>query len=105
MDLARSLSPVDLQTVKQALAAAAEGPFFPDWEFETLIGADRAALRGAALAWPALGDDPDVAATVVNALGNLAGYPHGHDAELERAVPGGRDALSATLDRLLDAGF
>ena len=105
MDVAQTLPAADIETVKRALTAAADGPFFPDWEFETLIGADRAAVRAAAAAWPALGDDPDAAATVVNALGNLAGYPHGHDDELAKAVPGGREAVSATLDRLLDAGF
>lgn len=105
MDVAPPLPAADLETVKRALAAAADAPYFPDWEFETLIGADRAALRAAADAWPALGDDPDAAAVVVNALGNLAGYPHGHDDALATAVPGGRDAVSATLERLLDAGF
>jgi hypothetical protein len=37
MDL-DSLSDVDKVILGQALSAAADGPFFPDWEFHTLFG-------------------------------------------------------------------
>ena len=100
------LSPSDVETVRQALNAAANGPFFPNWEFETLIGDDREAVLAVALAWPEIGDDRDaVAAIIVNAMNNLVGYPHGHDADLQRVVPGGREAVAATLGRLIGAGF
>lgn len=31
----------DVQIIRQCLRAAVDGPFFPDWEFSTLIGAER----------------------------------------------------------------
>ena len=100
------LDPADVQTVGQALIAAVEGPFFPDWEFETLIGVERATVRTLAQSWPDLvGDEESEAAAVVNVLNNLVGYPHGRNDDLERRVPGGSDQIAAVLDRLLDAGF
>src|SRR5690348_2606269 len=34
-------STADTQAFKEALVAAARGPFFPDWEFQTLFGLKR----------------------------------------------------------------
>jgi hypothetical protein len=36
-----SLSELDKAIVGQALRAAANGPFFPDWEFHALFGLER----------------------------------------------------------------
>ncbi len=65
----------------QALAAAANGPFFPDWEFHALFGLSRSevsALIGTA------GDAPksEQHRTVVgNAVNNLLGYPHEQESQ------------------------
>ena len=43
-----SLSDMDKAIVGQALRAAADGPFFPDWEFHTLFGLERSEVRAIA---------------------------------------------------------
>ena len=40
------LSAHDHKIIAEALSAAAEGPFFPDWEFHTLFGLEREATTG-----------------------------------------------------------
>ena len=64
--------------VLECLKAAADGPFFPDWEFHTLFGLERVELRSVISDWPV--DDPpqsDAYIAISNSLGNLLGYPHG----------------------------
>lgn len=74
------LGDADKAVVGQALRAAADGPFFPEWEFHTLFGLARSEVRTVADAWPNVDSmDADVALAVNNALTNLMGYPHGQD--------------------------
>jgi len=74
-------STADTQAFKEALIAAARGPFFPDWEFHTLFGLERSELASIAesfsSATPIIGD---VALALNNAMANLIGYPHGQEA-------------------------
>ena len=57
---------------------AANGEYFPDWEFQTLIGVDRQEVREAATSWLADGVISDDALdTTHSVLNNLLGYPHG----------------------------
>lgn len=68
--------------LNEALAAAARGPFFPDWEFETLFGLTREEVDAAAgqiSTWSAASHEQRIA--VGNAVNNLLGYPHGRDAD------------------------
>ena len=44
--------------VKECLLAAAEGPFFPDWEFHARFGLERAEVRRVLNFWLNL-DDQD----------------------------------------------
>lgn len=79
MDLGH-LSDTDKKIVGQALRAAVDGPFFPDWEFHTLFGLTRDEVRAVANAWPAIDlTNSNVVVAVSNALNNLLGYPHGQD--------------------------
>ena len=39
------LDPETLRITKECLRAAVEGPFFPDWEFQILMGVDRETAR------------------------------------------------------------
>jgi hypothetical protein len=75
------------ELVGRCLYEAANGEYFPSWEFDTLIGADRAAVRRVASSW--LTDqrisDAELGVTL-SVLNNLLGYPHGREAELERAI-------------------
>jgi hypothetical protein len=88
------LSKEDLKIVRECLVAAVEGPFFPEWEFPTLFGLERADVAKVMQSWPNVsGDDKTVTVAVSNTIGNLVGYPHGED--LTRYV-------SATPEQLLE---
>lgn len=65
-----------LIVLKRAVTAAADGPYFPDWEFHTLFGLDRASVRAIARGSIDL-SRPDVRLAVQNSLASLLGYPHG----------------------------
>jgi len=74
------LSDADKAVVGQALRAAVDGPFFPEWEFHTLFGLARSEVRAVADAWPNVDStDANVALAINNSLVNLVGYPHGQD--------------------------
>jgi hypothetical protein len=67
-------------TIKQCLNAAARGPFFPDWEFQTLFGVDRQTVLAVHDAWPRQTvDDEDFRSAIIGSLNNLLGYPHQRD--------------------------
>ena len=77
----------DRAIIAESLKAAAEGPFFPDWEFSTLFGIERTEVAEVAQLWPHVNEfDKRVELAVNNALGNLAGYPHGHEHDWDRFV-------------------
>jgi hypothetical protein len=72
-----SLSTENLATVTNALRAAVEGPFFPEWEFHMLFGAERAEAAELLRRAPDIDlSDKNVFIIVNNALVNLWGYPH-----------------------------
>jgi hypothetical protein len=96
-----SLSEVDKSIVGQALRAAADGPFFPDWEFHTLFGLERSEVRAIAHAWPERSAPAeDIALAVNNTLNNLLGYPHGLDAMWSQWISVERQQLEALFSRL-----
>ena len=66
----------DHEVIRALLAATVEGPFYPDWEFQTLFGFDRQEVREVLDRWPeGVGADP-TDAVVYGAFNNLLGYPH-----------------------------
>lgn len=74
------LSEQDLRVIRECLKAAADGPFFPDWEFDTLFGLTRSEVAAVAAAWPAVdASTEEVRRAVIGALGHLTGYPHGEE--------------------------
>ena len=78
--LAQDLSERDLRVIKECLQVAAHGPFFPDWEVETLFGLTRAEMAAIAADWPAVdAGTREVRRAVIGALGHLTGYPHGEE--------------------------
>lgn len=103
--LAEALSSTEIEIVRRALQATVEGDFFPDWEFETLIGVDREMVREVYKTWPQqmLARD-DFSCAVVGSLNNLVGYPHGKEEELIAFVPEGREAIRETLNHLTALG-
>lgn len=88
------LSPEDSDMVFRAIKAATEGDFFPEWEFFTIFGIDRATLRRVYMGWPEPKMDLlDFRLGVFGTLNNLTGYPHNMDDELAYYVPEGIEAL------------
>ncbi len=71
-----ALTDRDNDVIEAALRATIEGPFFPDWEFGTLIGFYRAEVRRVLDHWPdGMGTEPTD--SIVHAvLAQLTGYPH-----------------------------
>lgn len=66
----------DVLVIGQCLRAAADGPFFPDWEFHTLFGFEREELRRIADRWPHWDDEIEQQDAVNATLNNLLHYPH-----------------------------
>jgi len=95
------LTPHQVSAVKASLRAAAEGPFFPDWEFQTLFGVERDLvgrlshdLHDTTVA------ESDKECAVMNTLAHLLGYPHGRDTDLLTYVPDGREELALIAAQL-----
>jgi hypothetical protein len=100
MDL-DTLSDVDKLILGQALRAAVDGPFFPDWEFHTLFGLERCKVRAIADAWPVPDASPDdVELAVNNSLNNLLGYPHQQDAVWSQWISVDRSQLNKLFNRV-----
>ena len=64
------------EIIGECLHAAANGPFFPDWEFHTLFGLVREEVASVAASWPQThADEETIFLAINNALVNLIGYP------------------------------
>jgi hypothetical protein len=64
------------EVVRECLRATVDGPFYPDWEFETLFGLTRDEVRRILMAWPFVDDsDRSVSLAINNSFNNLLGYP------------------------------
>jgi hypothetical protein len=86
--------------VYQCLVAALKGPFFPDWEFQTLFGIERSTLSKIVDAWPQVDDtEEDVALAINNSMGNLVGYPHGKEKEWQKYISVSPDEVISILQR------
>ena len=94
------LEPHEIDLVKRSLQAAASGPFFPDWEFDTLFGLSRDDLRSVAASWPENAAEPETEAAVHNTLANLSGYPHKREQDLERMLAVAPTALRELIQKL-----
>jgi hypothetical protein len=95
-----TLTDAERQVIQQCLRAAADGPFFPDWEFQTLFGVSRSEVRAVASAWPNVGDSTEgVSLAITNSLNNLVGYPHGQDHVWSQHISVAPDELVRILRR------
>jgi hypothetical protein len=65
----------DEVVIGAALRGAVDGPFFPEWEFRTLMGVTRDEMRRVLADWPHR-SDPTANLAVNNALVNIWTYPH-----------------------------
>lgn len=70
------LNEEERDVVRQCLRAAAESPFFPEWEFQTLFGLTRQEVKTVLISWPELDEnDKLVIRAINNSFNNLLGYP------------------------------
>jgi hypothetical protein len=96
-----ALTPEDQAVIPACLHAASNGPFFPDWEFQTLFGLDRQTVADIAARWPDVDPaDEEVQAAVLGVLGHLLGYPHGHG--LEEAVGYSAERIRVALNAMAE---
>lgn len=95
------LTDPELDIVARSLRAAADGTFFPDWEFETLIGATRNKIRSEADAWIRSAESsPRMRELALSVISNLLGYPHDQRSELEALIGADFKELDALLRKL-----
>lgn len=88
------LSPQDAKVIGECLNATASGPFFPDWEFDTLMGVNREDFSKIAARWPDVDLlDERVRDAVSNSLLNLSGYPIDQEEDWSEYVSVPREAL------------
>lgn len=81
------LSEDEKRVILECLKAAAEGPFFPDWEFHTLFGLERNEMAEIVAAWPRIDWSLEkVIVAMNNSMNNLLGYPHGCEEEWARYI-------------------
>jgi hypothetical protein len=106
MNSVLKLEKADLDVVKDCLKAAVDGPFFPEWEFQTLIGVDRDTVRSVYRAWPEKTvSSEDYGCAIIGSMNNLVGYPHGYDAEWGKYISASPDEVSELIVKLIDAGL
>jgi hypothetical protein len=91
------LSPGQQGVVGLCLTAIIEGPYVPDWEFQTIMGVAREETAAVASAWPDPTRAPFTFIAVSNTLTNLLGYPHKRWPELSEFIGADSRQLVATL--------
>ncbi len=98
------LSDVDRRIVLECLQAAANGPFFPDWEFQTLFGLERSEVAEIANRWPNVDENDDnVYVAIKNAMNNLLGYPIDREREWSNFISVGPQELARVFAKLRGA--
>ena len=104
-ELMSKLSEDDRKIVLECLSAALNSEFYPDWEFETLFGIGRDAVKSVHDSWPKVDlSNEDTGAVVIGSLNNLLGYPHGMQSKWDECFSVPPEDVKKTLDRLLEIG-
>lgn len=100
-NILEELTQEERELARCCLIAAARGPFFGDFEFQSLFGISRDTVETAARSLEQ-GDFSDVILfrAISGALNNLLRYPHREDDALAAWVPGGREAIQGLDIRL-----
>lgn len=79
----KNLDSQEREVVRECLRASVQGPFFPEWEFQTIFGLTRDEVRAIFYAWPQLNEsDESVVRAINNSFNNLLGYPARNKQEL-----------------------
>jgi hypothetical protein len=99
-DVGENITDEDVVVIRECLRAAAEGPFFPDWEFSTLIGGMSRIEVGDVLERWSDEANPETQDVAVNdVLNNLLGYPHRRDDVWSDFISVSRGEVAAVLAR------
>ncbi len=94
------LNSEEREVVKCCLHAAAEGPFFPDWEFSTLFGLKRDEVKVILASWPNLDDsDESVSCAINGSFVNLLYYPHRCEDVWAQFIPVSAKQLEQIYDK------
>ncbi|MFF4987377.1 hypothetical protein ACFY19_09315 [Streptosporangium saharense] len=99
MSAVERMSPEDLQIIKECLDAAVNGPFFPDWEFPTLMGFTREEIAAIAVAWPFSSEPDEQKSAVNNVLNMLLGYPHDRASRWHEYLDASPERIARVLAR------
>lgn len=89
------------QIIYKCLIASIEGGFFPEWEFQTLIGVDKNYVLNMIKDWrnDSLNDINQVR-VISSIMGNLIAYPHGKQKDIPTFVSGSIDEIINILNKL-----
>jgi hypothetical protein len=91
------LSDAETDLIGQCLKAAVDGPFFPDWEFHSLVGLERSEVAEVSDEWPSTSDGARQRVAVGNVLNNLLGYPVDHEEQWSVFISYGRDEVTSAF--------
>ena len=81
------LTPDEREIVRRCLVAAAQGPYFPDWEFPIVFGVERAEVAEILRKWPYVEEENKSVDTAINnTFVNLLWYPHEMTEQLEEEL-------------------
>ena len=85
----------------ECLRASLHGPFFPDWEFQTLFGIERSTLAIIESNWPNIDlNDQDTYLSIHNSLLNLWGYPHRQEEVWDQYISASVDEINKLLEKI-----
>ena len=86
--------------ISECLAAAVSCPFFPDWEFSTLFGLERAEVARIIVTWPKSDQTKEaVDIAINNSFANLLDYPIDRPQEWPQYLSVSRAELEVIFDQ------
>lgn len=85
--------------VKECLNAVINGPFIPDWEFQTLLGLTRSELTAIFEHWPQVLEQRALVG-IRNALGNLIGYPIDNEEKWPEYISVSKEKVSEIFEKI-----
>lgn len=89
------------EITRQCLEMALDEKFFPNQEFQTLIGFSKKDLEKIILNWKNTNfHDQNIQEIINNIFINLLGYPHGQDKYLEESLGISRDPLEEIFNQI-----
>lgn len=99
-----NLTDHDKKIIFECLEASVRGPFFPDWEFSTLMGLEKRDFIKIIELWPEIeGNQENIRAAIINSIVNLLGYPHGCESIWDQFISVDKKTLEGLYQRIKDS--